>query len=430
MTHKIALASISFPLLALIALAVGSAAAAPQVMTAVAGASLSYYQAKPEELEPAVRDIAAHAQLLWIGIPGWDKDCLKFAGEIERVQQLIDLAHKHGLEAAFGLHWSSLLPKEKELPNCPFAGETLNPEDGSFVKVGRWDFGSESSRQEFEARLRKLFALVDRPVEMFYQDEIIVGKPGKNFWYQPISTYWTSPTYSAQSLDSFRAYLKVQDYPGAAEAKFPVTTTAVEPGARANEGLPAVSLTEANRTRLQEDNDWPNSLLWKHWYTWREDLYARWLDTATTVATEACASNPHWRGCCYIMPVHWAKSGLGQNLDKIAALKHMDIICSGYMSGTKFQPFREAANRAGKQWGATLETCHYGEQEGIKPERIKEVFQAAVEAGAAIINVYAGANFRTDRRKPTKNGLYYMPDQVRAWDESVRWLKNRPHTAK
>lgn len=396
-----------------------------EVITTVAGASLSHYVARPEEVEPAVLDIAGHADVLWVDIPTWTKDCLNAPHEIVRVQQIIDVAHEHGLEAIFGLHWPGLLPRDEEFEAFEFAGERLNPEDGSFARIANWDFGNEGARGEFEARLRRLFELVDRPVEMFYQDEIILGEPGRNFWYQPISTYWTSPTYSEESLRSFRAYLAAHDYPGADEARFPVTTVAVEPGAQANEGLPAVPLTDDNRARLEEDNDWPGSPLWRHWYAWREDLYAAWMDTATTVATEACGDNPGWRGCLYVMPVTWAKTELGQNLDKLAALPHLDILSAGYQSGTRFEQFREAALRAGKRWGATVETCHYGKQEGIAPERIREIFRAAVEAGAAVINVYAGDNFRTARSEPRESGLYYMPEQVRAWDECVRWLRER-----
>lgn len=396
-----------------------------ETITAVVGASLSYHQAEQEEVEPAIRDIARHADALWVGIPTWTKDCLNAQNEIERTRQIVDVAHEHGLEVVFGLHWPSLLPREDDLEGFPFAAERLDPEDGSFEAVRRWDCGREAARQEFEARLSRLFELVDRPVEMFYQDEITLAQAGQNFWFHPISTYWTSPTYSEDSLRSFRAYLAAHEYPGADEARFPVTTVAVEPGAEANEGLPAVPLTEENRARLQEDNDWPHSALWQHWYAWREDLYAAWMDTATTVAAQACDSNPGWRGCIYVMPVTWIKTELGQNLEKLAALPHLDIISAGYMSGTRVEPFREAALREGKQWGATVELCHYGEQEGMPPERIEEVFRAAVEAGAAVVNVYAGANFRTARSEPSESGLYYMPEQVRAWDECVRWLRER-----
>ena len=50
------------------------------------------------------------------------------------------------------------------------------------------------------------------------------------------------------------------------------------------------------------------------------------------------------------------------------------------------------------------------------------MFREAVEAGASVINVYAGNNFRTDRAEPQDNGLYYMPEQVTAWDECVHEL--------
>ena len=37
--------------------------------------------------------------------------------------------------------------------------------------------------------------------------------------------------------------------------------------------------------------------------------------------------------------------------------------------------------------------------------------------------VYAGANFRSDRGTPNTKGAYYMPDQVAAGEECVKWLE-------
>jgi hypothetical protein len=405
--------------------AIPQEAASPpgDVITTVAGTSLSYHVAKPEELEGIIRDVAQHVDILWVGVEGWDKDILNSPHKIERLQTVIDLAHKHGMGVAFGLHWHSLLPKDDELADCPFAGATLNPETGLPEPVRKWRLGSEEAHREFEARLRQLLQMLDRPAEMFYQDEVIVGDPGRNFWFQPISTYWSSPTYTDEALAGFRRYLADHRVPEADAARFPVTTEVVEPGAQANEGLAAIPLNEANDRLLQEDNDWPGSPLWQHWYAWRETEYAKWLGTATTVAANQWSAGAGWQGCFYIMPFHWAKTELGQNLELIARLEHLDFICSGYMSGTRFEPFRQAAEEAGKRWGATVELCHYGKREGLPPETITNVFRDAVNAGASVINVYAGNNFRTDRLEPQDNGLYYMPEQVKTWDECVEWVR-------
>ena len=390
------------------------------MLTTVAGTSLSFHVSKPEELEGAVRDVAAHADILWVGVETWTHDCLSAAREIERIRTVTDLAHRHDMGVAFGLHWQSLLPKENAIADCPFAGVVLKPEDGVFQKVRNWDFGSDEALAQFEARLRRLLDLVDRLVELYYQDEIVLGSPGPNFWYQPISTYWTSPTYSEESLASFRLYLTRQGFPEPSSTRFPATTVAVESGPKANDGLPGLKLDGEMGRLLQEDNDWPDSKLWNHWYAWRETLYARWLDVSTRVAAERWGDDPGWMGTLYVMPAHWAKAGLGQNLDRIAALKHVDFISAGYMSGTRFQAFKAAAEAGNKKWGATVELCHYGKREGCPPDAIKKTFREAVAAGASIINVYAGNNFRTDRPDPKDNGLYYMPAQVEAWDQCVR----------
>ena len=133
----------------------GQAEEASPVLTTVAGTSLSFHVSKPEELEGAVRDVAAHADILWVGVETWTHDCLSAAREIERIRTVTDLAHRHDMGVAFGLHWQSLLPKENAIADCPFAGVVLKPEDGVFQKVRNWDFGSDEALAQFEARLRR-----------------------------------------------------------------------------------------------------------------------------------------------------------------------------------------------------------------------------------------------------------------------------------
>lgn len=396
------------------------------VITTIAGPLLTYYSAKPEQLAGAVRDMSRHGDVLWVLIPTWSKDILNFQPEIERARQVIELCHSNDMAVAFMVSWHSLLPRGEELEACPWAGETLDPNTGEFKRAVRWDLGSEDAHAEFEKRVRRLFELIGGPVEMYVQDEVIVGSAGKNFWYQRISTYWTGATFSERSLRSFREYLAARGYPKADEARFPVTTTAKEASSEANEGLPAIPLNATNNARLQEDNDWPDSDLWRHWYAWREDLYARWLGTITTAAAEAWGGSPDWRGCFYVMPATWAVTGLAQNLDKIARLNHMDCICSGYMSGTNFEKFKVAAERAGKRWGITVELAHYGKQKGVDVAHIENVFKAGVEAGAAIVNVYPGTAFRIDRKEPRESGLYYMPEQIATWDKCREWPRELP----
>ena len=102
---------------------------------------------------------------------------------------------------------------------------------------------------------------------------------------------------------------------------------------------------------------------------------------------------------------------------------HLDYVVAGYYSGKNFQAVRRAALRHGKEWGGMIELSHYGHREGVAPRAIIDTFKANVEAGASIMLVYAGANFRSDRRTPNAKGAYYMPDQVAAWEECVKWLE-------
>ena len=70
-----------------------------------------------------------------------------------------------------------------------------------------------------------------------------------------------------------------------------------------------------------------------------------------------------------------------------------------------------------------MELSHYGHPEGVAPQAIIDTFKANVEAGASLMLVYAGANFRTDRATPNDKGAYYMPAQVGAWQECIKWLE-------
>jgi len=418
-------------LLCPLASALGAAAeeAQPQPgrpLTTVAGTSLSYHVASTEDLEPSLRDLVPYFDIVWVDVPTWDKDVLHFPGEIERVTQTLDTAHRLGLKTAFCFPWASLLPREPQGEAEALFGSRLDPETGGLAPCHSWDYGSDAALAEFRARCRALFAAVGRPAEMLMVDEQILGEPGRDFWYRPISTYWTSPTYSSASLTSFRAFLARKGLAGAEEARFPVTTRSVEAGARANEGLPAVPITDQNRDRLVADDDWPAGELWQAWYEWRTELYARWLEAACDEATRYWDQGDGWLGCCYVVPDTWAVKELGQDLSLIAALPHVDFVSAGYNSGTHFDWFRHAASLVRKRWGTIVQLCTYGKREGTPPDTIRQTFRTAVEAGASLLHVYAGVNFFTRRKDPLDTGLYYMPEQVKAWQESVEWLRARP----
>ncbi len=397
-----------------------------RVLTAVLGTGISY-DAKPpqEDIDSAMRDLQPYFDLLWVGPDTWQNDILNLPGELERTQRIMDGAHAHGLKVAFVLNWATLLPGEEVGEEESLFGRVLDPTTG-LPKVQRaWDYGSREALKDFRQRCRRLYAAIGRKAEMFVADEQIMADPGQNFWFEPVSTYWTSPTYSRAALQDFRAFLAREGVAGARDARFPVTTKKVEPGSSANEGLPAVAITDENRQMLVADDDWPQSDLWRAWYRWRCELYARWLGAACEEAARQWGGQQGWVGCSYTTPRFWTVPALGQDLDLIAAIPSLDYLCAGYMSGTHFEQFRDAALRAGKKWGAVVETCHYGVREGTDPKAIRDTLLAAVKGGASLIHVYAGENFRTDRREPSDNGLYYMPEQVKAWAKCVDWLRAR-----
>ena len=241
------------------------------VVTQILGTSLKYdNKLTPAGLRRAIGDLAGKGfTLSWDASPAtWERDILNRPERVAHYRRVAQLIHEHGMGVAFGFQWQSLLPREKTdtFTACPWAGEVLDPETGAFVRKN-WNFGSEEARREFVRRARALFDAVGEPFEMFYCDEVVLGTPGPNAHYQRISTYWTSPTYSKEALAAFRAYLAEGGYAEADAARFPVTTAAVPKSGKANAGLPAIPVTEANRDRLVVDNNWPESALWQHWHS-------------------------------------------------------------------------------------------------------------------------------------------------------------------
>ncbi|MBL4701496.1 MAG: hypothetical protein JKX85_09585, partial [Phycisphaeraceae bacterium] len=147
----------------------------------------------------------------------------------------------------------------------------------------------------------------------------------------------------------------------------------------------------------------------------------------TTLAYEANKTNPNWMGSYYEMPNHWMVSELGQDIQQIANLPHVDYIIAGYTSGQRYASVKKLAEAAGKKWGLQVEVSRYGKAQGMSVKYIEDTFKNAVNDGASLITCYAGMSFRTDMQNPSKgylkNGWYYMPDQANTWKECIQWLK-------
>ena len=416
-------------------LATGSAVAEP-VMTQILGTSLDYR--KPPRtaavIEQALTDLSDKGfSLTWDASPApWTEGLLEHEGQLTYCRTMARSLARHGMGAVFVFSWRRLLPRRPDEEQLAWFGEVLDPATGEIgpdPKSPRWNFGSSAAKAAFASRSKALFGAVG-PYHMFLSDEQIIASPGSNSPHvNRMSTYWTSPTYSKAALGSvevpgsFRHYLAAAGYPDAATARFPVTTVAVEASSKANMGLPAVPIDAGSSDRLQEDNGWPDANLWKHWYGWRTEVYKEWVEVLMTAAHDTWAGQPQWLGCAFAAPYYYYDPALGLDVDKIASVRHLDYVVAGYYSGKNFQAVKRAALQHGKKWGGMVELSHYGNQEGVAPEAIISTFKANVDAGASIMLAYAGANFRSDRPEPNKTGAYYMPDQVAAWGECIKWLE-------
>ena len=423
-----------------VALAAGAApdATGEHVLTQILGTCLDYTNPPPADgvVEQALTDLSGHGfSMSWDAAPApWTRGLLENQGQLSYCRMMADKLAQRGMGTVFVFPWSCLLPIRRDAAQVAWVGKTLNPATGAFEtdeESPQWNFGSDTARAAFVARSRALFRAVG-PFNMYLSDEQIMASPGDNSPHvNRMSTYWTSPTYSKEALGtveapgSFRNYLAAKGYPGAATARFPVTTVAVAASSKANMGLPAVPLNDGNADRLQADNEWPDSALWRHWYGWRTEVYKEWVDGVTTAAHDIWGGQRDWQGCAFAAPYYWYDAALGLDAEKIAGVPHVDYLVAGYFSGTNFQAVKSAALKHGKRWGGMVELSHYGQREGVAPQRIIDTFRANVEAGASLMLAYAGANFRTDRGTPSDNGAYYMPEQSAAWDACIKWLGER-----
>jgi len=411
-------------------------AVAEPVMTQILGTSLDY-RTPPHEaavIERALADLSDKGfSLTWDAAPApWTLGLLENKAQLNYCRDMATRVTRHGMGAVFVFSWRRLLPRRPTEEQRAWFGETLDPATGAIaanLERPQWSFGSSVAKAAFSARSKALFQAVG-PFHMFLSDEQIMGSPGGNSPHvNRMSTYWTSPTYSKAALGSvdapgsFRHYLAAASYPRAATAKFPVTTVKVEASRTANMGLPAVPINDGNSDPLEADNDWPDSTLWKHWYGWRTEVYKQWVEALMAAAHDTWSGQPDWLGCAFAAPYYWYDPALGLDLDKIASVRHLDYVVAGYYSGKNFQAVKRAALRHGKKWGGMIELSHYGHRKGVAPQSIISTFKANVEAGASIMLVYAGCNFRSDRATPNASGAYYMPDQVAAWEECVKWLE-------
>ncbi|MBI3923584.1 MAG: hypothetical protein HY318_19350 [Armatimonadetes bacterium] len=413
------------------------AVVAPEpVMTQILGTSLDYRNPplKGAVIEQALIDLSTMGLALsWDASPApWTQGLLENQEQLSYCRAMAMRLVQHGMGGVFVFPWNRLLPVKPVDREVTWCGETLHPVTGAFEtdpENPQWNFGSAVAKAAFEARSKALFQAVG-PFHMFLSDEQIMASPGGNSPHvNRMSAYWTSPTYSTAALGStdapgsFRHYLAAVGYPQAATTKFPVTTVEVAANQRANMGLPAVPLNDGNSDRLQSDNSWPEGTLWKHWYGWRTEVYKEWVDAVTTAAHETWGHQPNWQGCAFAAPYYWYDPALGLDVDKIASLRHVDYMVAGYFSGMNFRAVRDAALRHGKKWGGMVELSHYGQREGVSPQALIDTFKANVESGASLMLVYAGANFRSDQGDPNDTGAYFMPAQVAAWKECIKWLE-------
>ncbi len=420
----------------------------PVITTVLGSCIASHNTASLSEVEKAalIEDVLTDTEnkgfsMNWEASPSSGQSGLpENTTEIAYCNNMIEEVEDHGMANCLQFRFARMLPSNPDATELTWYGKVLNPTTSLIVRETtsdkrRWNYGSPAALTAFASRCEDLFADMG-PYQMFIVDEEKLSDTGTNMLEDGVivSKYWTSPTYSAEALGdvntagTFRHFLASMSYPNASTTKFPVTTVAVPAwptnGSVASDGLPAITINAGNSDLLQADNGWPNSTLWSYWYQWRTNLMRYYVDAACEAANGEWGSRSDWQGCVFSAPYYWYDIQLGFTAHHIAH-SDVDYIVAGYYSGTDFQDVKDMALEHGKKWGGMVELSYAGEQTGETPATIIDTFQTHINAGASIMYLYAGANFRTDRTTPRADGAYYMPDQIEAWAECIEWLEQR-----
>jgi len=407
---------------ALLCAAAGSMAAPAAEKPLTVGLGDEFYcrseGSKPEDIAALYRDLrGAGFDVTWGGCPaGWDEDVLENPTLLDYYREFARIIHENGMGAALGMNPKVLLPVGEAA--APWQACSLDIATGGRKTVRQWDFASPAAREELRKRFARFMEAM-KPRELYFVDEVILIDPGPDAHEKRMSGYWTSPTWSAAALEDFRRFVAAGDYPAlTGEIRFPVTTVAVEPSAKFNQGLPAVPITAENRDWLVADDHYPDSPLWQAWFDWRENLLTDLHAMQFELAERIFSDNPGWKGCMASSPTFWFCRESGLNADKIAAIPELDYLVAGYLNGRNLMQLAPAAAAHGKRLGGMIELAVYGNPDGVDPAAIEENFRTQVAKGAQLMLVYPLASFRRDRPASSSwhaVGMDYKPLQIAAW---------------
>lgn len=363
----------------------------------------------------------------WVGCPpGWDEGIADNQNLQNYYQACANIARKYGIGAGLTLHSQSLLPyRNKE---TSWQGQTLDPKTGDRVIAKKWDLANPVAFAELTSRQEK-FLKAMAPRELYVIDEVLLMGTGVNAHINRMSAYWTSPTYSDAALASFREFAKNNpQYQLPADVKFPVTTVEQPISQKYNAGLPAVAITEKNSSFLQEDNNYPDSNLWKAWCDWRSDLLTQKYAMQIKLANEIFSDNPNWRGTMISSPTFWFNAVSGLDAEKVAKIPGLTYLVAGYMNGRNIAKLIPYAKKNNILAGGMIELSVYGNEKGANQEPLLANFTNQINAGAKLMLFYPIANFdieKKDNLSERKIGLDYRPEQVENWAKCVEILKSR-----
>jgi hypothetical protein len=377
----------------------------------------------------------AGLDISWAGCPeGWANGILESPTKIQAYLDQSTIARNYGIGSCLVVKGANLMPVSG---NSSYLGWVLNPTTGlrEASTSYYWDLASSSAFTELSNRFTTFFA-GQGPREMVSIDEESLITIGSNSDSKRISSYWTSPTYSAAALTAFRAYLTAQSYPGAATAKFPVTTVAVAvdtvvDGKQINTALPAFVIDGTNDSYLEADNSWPSSTLWTHWYNWRVTLMTAYISMQATAAVAAFASNPKWKGAVFSTPVHWYNVDTATDLASICQIADISYVFAGYTTGSRanLATLAPTIQRYGKKLGGMIELTEYGQvsTSGDPINRVTDFTQQTTSGKAKAMLLYPIANFNTSRNSSSQRavGTAYWGGGVAAWRECLQSLEAR-----
>ena len=353
----------------------------------------------PAETERLAKEMAKHFDVVelivawadWGYSRGWDREpeALATADALAaKVQEWIDIGHKHGLMLAVSLNFGGGEPgagKHETRRRPEHQAEIMDPGTGELTKLtDQFDWANPAAVRF----ARDAWLAVARKIKgadfLFFNEPLFRLRP----WHR-------APFFSEAALADYRRFR------GDPDVRLPAKPWVADTARTDN------SATLAD---------------WVVWEDWAAAVYVRRLRACTEAFREANRDNSRYQGAIWFQNVSWVGPEWATDLDLICALPGISHIVCEYCTDAEsehWRRFKYFAHKHGKGLSSFVNMCWY---DGLNASRYRfqgddDSFRRAVQMGvrenADMISLYHSAP--THPWHPA-----YHPARTRIWDEVTK----------